>query len=249
MAFMIDPNAKEGDLPRYKSNQLAFLCGFVSHYPPTGVGGELIKPIFRDDQCFWGYADDAKQWRVFPMYFIPHGGGVRGLSNITTYKFSGSTPQNKLMMRTEQHAPPLHFTRDTQDPTDAQGSTTDGPAPDSTTGDPVTGDQTAADPQPAAQPVAAPDGTTTDTSTIPTSTAPTAPDGTTDKNTIPTATIPALTDGTTDTNTVPTTTAPAPTGDDDAALQSFLNQPLKEDDFGAEAVQADADNQANEDDW
>ncbi|KUJ18603.1 uncharacterized protein LY89DRAFT_732158 [Mollisia scopiformis] len=90
--FMIDSDAKEGDMPKYAQGQRAFLCGFASHAPPSGKGSELIKPIYRDDFCTWGHIEEGgKRWKILPMYFIPHGGGIEALcQNVSKYKFNAS---------------------------------------------------------------------------------------------------------------------------------------------------------------
>lgn len=89
LTFMIDGDAKEGDIPKYNQGQKAFLVGFASHTPPGGKGGEMIKPIFRDDFCLWGHIEEGgKRWKILPMYFIPHGGGIETLTATTKYKFN-----------------------------------------------------------------------------------------------------------------------------------------------------------------
>jgi hypothetical protein len=91
LVFMIDGDAKEGDRPKYDKQQKAFLCGFASHTPPGGKGGEMIKPIFRDDFCTWGHIIENGgkiKWKIIPMYFIPHGSGIVGLTDTSRYKFN-----------------------------------------------------------------------------------------------------------------------------------------------------------------
>jgi hypothetical protein len=86
---MIDVEAKDGDIPKYREGQKAQLCGFASHIPPSGKGGEMIKRIFRDDFCLWGHIHNQQQnqkWKILPMYFIPHGGGIMNLTNVIEYK-------------------------------------------------------------------------------------------------------------------------------------------------------------------
>jgi len=87
---MIDVEAANGDMPKYDKDQKAQLCGFASHMPPSGKGGEMIKRIFRDDFCLWGHINNKEEkqvWKILPMYFIPHGRGIVGLTNVIDYKF------------------------------------------------------------------------------------------------------------------------------------------------------------------
>jgi hypothetical protein len=131
--FMIDGDAKEGDMPKYgpPDNQRALLCGFASHSPPGGKGGEMIRPIFRDDFCLWGHIEEGgKRWKILPMYFIPHGGGIVGLTNITKYKFSKPETFSR---RVAAPAPTLQTigraeVDDPQDPLAAQIEATNGTA-------------------------------------------------------------------------------------------------------------------------
>jgi hypothetical protein len=49
----------------------------------------MIKRIFRDDFGLWGHIHNQQQnqkWKILPMYFIPHGGGIMNLTNVIEYK-------------------------------------------------------------------------------------------------------------------------------------------------------------------
>ncbi|KAG4441656.1 hypothetical protein IFR05_002863 [Cadophora sp. M221] len=196
LTFMIDGDAKEGDIPKYNQGQKAFLVGFASHTPPGGKGGEMIKPIFRDDFCLWGHIEEGgKRWKILPMYFIPHGGGIETLTSTAKYKFNPPPRGSTITARMASRPAPKFKQAN-------EFVLVDGDGPDAV---------------------------------IPIGNNAISGDKNTDSN--------GLKFDSADEEPLEEDTAP------DAQDLQFLEQPLKEEDFGAEAAAADKNAAEHEKDW
>jgi hypothetical protein len=150
LTFMIDSDAKQGDMPDYKGKkERAFLCGFASHCPPDNKGSEVIKPIFRDDFCLWGHITEGGQrYKLLPMYFIPHGSGIEGLTNVPNAKYKFNRGQTQRRVFSNLMADPVPELQPSglvesdgpQDPPAVQGTATAGKATTNGADDSVTFD-------------------------------------------------------------------------------------------------------------